>query len=246
MKTASIAAAAAAMFTTMVEAQAFTLKMRSSDDRYNDVPVVAWNGMFIAELNGNSTTATCPPWDTNCAGKDTTIFSGPTVGGQATQMWMGILQEHGQRVYTHPPPKGLFESTGYGDLISYTAAGNDESANVPKVDDFNDLWNIVTIDNDNGLYGSVRGDQALAHGPDNRYVFDLCTANNNPWGGETHIISTVSKYCYPVMIVIEPTDAAAPQFYNCDGCELRGNDLAKNGPACAPPFCGSNNRWWWI
>lgn len=47
-------------------------------------------------------------------------------------MWMGILQEHGQRVYTHEPPKDLGFSD-YGDLISYTAAGNDESANIPKV-----------------------------------------------------------------------------------------------------------------
>lgn len=241
MKTASIAAAAAALFTTIVEARAFTLKLRG-DDRYNNVPVVAWNGMFIAELHGNSTTATCPPWDTNCPAKDKTILSGPTVDGEPTQLWMGVLQEHGQRVYTQPPPQGLFESTGYGDLISYTAAGNDESANVPKVDSFNDLWTIITVDNDDGAYGSVRGDLALTHGPDRRYVFDICPEYDNPWGGETHILNTVSKYCTPVMVVVEFTDVAAPQFYNCAGCELRGN-LCNDGPACYPPFCARMNRW---
>ncbi|KAI4716414.1 hypothetical protein E4T48_07403 [Aureobasidium sp. EXF-10727] len=246
MKTASVAAAAAAMLTTMVEAQAFTLKIRSATESLNDVPLVAWNGMFIAGYSGNSTTATCPPWDANCPGKDTTIFSGPTVDGQPTQMWMGILQEHGQRVYTHTPPKGLFESTGYGDLIGYTAAGNDDSANVPKVDTYGDLWNIKTIDNDNGLYGSKRGDRALTHGPNDYVTFDLCSENAD-FGGETFVLSTVSKYCSPVMVVVEETDVAAPQFYNCDGCEFRGTDLGKDGFSCSPPFCGgSNRRFLWL
>ncbi|KAH0410772.1 hypothetical protein KCU90_g19489, partial [Aureobasidium melanogenum] len=96
MKTVSFTAAAAAMLITMAEAQAFTLKIRSASNDLNNIPLVAWNGMFIAERggNGNSTTATCPPWDSNCPGKSTTIFSGPTLDGAPTQMWMGILQEH--------------------------------------------------------------------------------------------------------------------------------------------------------
>jgi hypothetical protein len=52
----------------------------------------------------------------------------------------------------------------------------------------------------------------------------------------------VSKYCTPVMVVVEFTDVAAPQFYNCAGCELRGN-LCNDGPACYPPFCARMNRW---
>lgn len=240
MKLASIAAAAAAaMLTTLAEAQAFTLKIRSASNDLNNVPLVAWNGMLIAERAGNSTTATCPPWDSNCPGKSTTIFSGPTLDGAPTQMWMGILQEHGQRVYTHEPPKGLGYGD-YGDLISYTAAGDQESANIPKVDAFGDLWNIITVDNDDGLYGSKRGDHILASGPNNYTPFDMCISYRNPWGGETWILSKVSKYCVPIFVAVEETNVAAPQFYNCDGCELRGN-LAKNGPACDPPFCGMYN-----
>ncbi|KAG9826870.1 hypothetical protein KCU98_g16751, partial [Aureobasidium melanogenum] len=247
MKTASFTAAAAAMLITMAEAQAFTLKIRSASNDLNNIPLVAWNGMFIAERggNGNSTTATCPPWDSNCPGKSTTIFSGPTLDGAPTQMWMGILQEHGQRVYTHEPPKGLFESQGYGDLISYTAAGNDESANIPKVDSFGDLWNIITVDNDDGLYGSKRGDHILTFGPNNYTAFDICPTYRNSWGGETWILSKVSKYCVPIFVVAEETAVAAPQFYNCDGCEMRGN-IAKDGRACLPPFCGSDNRFLWL
>ncbi|KAK6004171.1 hypothetical protein QM012_009021 [Aureobasidium pullulans] len=243
MKIASITAAAAAMFIAMAEAQAFTLKIRSSDDSMNNLPLVAWNGMLIAERPGNSTTATCPPWDSDCPGKSTTIFSGPTLVGNATQMWMGILQEHGQRVYTHKPPKGLFESQGYGDLISYTAAGKDESANIPKVDVYGDLWTIWTIDNDNGLLGSKRGDNVLTNGLSGTAPFNICRSSRNPSGGETWILSTVAKYCTPVLVLVEETNVAAPQFYNCDGCEMRGN-AAKDGPACLPPFCGSYKYWW--
>ncbi|KAH0372728.1 hypothetical protein KCU65_g943, partial [Aureobasidium melanogenum] len=244
MKIASIAAAAAAMLSAMADAQAFTLKIRSSSDDLNNIPLIAWNGMLIAQRPGNSTTATCPPWDSDCPGKSTTIFSGPTLDGAPTQMWMGILQEHGQRVYTHAPPKGLFEAQGYGDLISYTAAGNNEKANVPLVDAYGDLWNIVTLEND-GLLGAKRGEHVLAFGPNNYTVFDICQAYRNSLGEGTWIFSRVSKYCEPILVVAEETDVAAPQFYNCDGCELRGN-FAKDGVACYPPFCGSNNRFLWL
>lgn len=244
MKIASIAAAAAATLSAMAEAQAFALKIRSSSDDLNNVPLIAWNGIFIAQRPGNSTTATCPPWDSNCPGKSTTIFSGPTLDGAPTQMWMGILQEHGQRVYTHAPPKGLFESQGYGDLISYTAAGTDDAANVPKVDTYGDLWNIVTLDND-GPYGSKKGEHVLAFGPNNISGFDICRGYRNALGEGTYILSKVSKYCEPIFVVVEETEVAAPQFYNCDGCELRGN-FAKDGVACLPPFCGSNNRFLWL
>ncbi|CAD0092641.1 unnamed protein product [Aureobasidium vineae] len=228
MKTASIAAAAAAFLTTMVEAQAFTLKLRST----------------TPGLPGNSTTATCPSWNANCPGKDVTIFSGPTVDGQPTQMWMGILQEHGQRVYTHAHPDALFQGH-YGDLISYTAAGNDESANVPKVDEYGDLFAIKTWDNDDGLLGLKRGERVLAHGSGSSVVFDLCSPQfgNHP-GPNTLILSTISKWCTPAALVVEETDVAAPQFYNCDGCELRGANLT-NGPSCGAPFCGTNNYFWW-
>ncbi|KAI5210406.1 hypothetical protein E4T39_00344 [Aureobasidium subglaciale] len=245
MKTAIATAAAAAMLSTMANAQAFILKTRSTGQYDNDKTLVAWNGMFIAENPGNSTTATCPPWAANCPGKDTTILSGPTLGGSPTQLWMGVLQEHGQRVYLHEPPKGLFESQNYGDLISYTAAGTSESANVPLVDNYEDLFNIVKFDASSGSYGAKDGELVLAHGADNSTSFNICSSYNNPWGGETGILSTVGKFCTPINVVIEYTTVDAPQYYNCDGCELRG-DLAKNGPACQPPFCGSRNRFWWI
>lgn len=41
MRKAFIAAAAAAMLTSMAEAQAFTLKIRSASDSLNNVPLVA-------------------------------------------------------------------------------------------------------------------------------------------------------------------------------------------------------------
>ncbi|THY89026.1 hypothetical protein D6C93_07045 [Aureobasidium pullulans] len=241
MKTVAIIAAAAATLSTMAEARAFTLKLATSGS-WDNLPLVAWNGMFIAALPGNSTTATCPPWDTNCPGAETTILSGPTLEGAPTQLWMGVLQEHGQRVYTHEPPKGLFEYQDYGDLISYTAAGTTEDANKPKVDNYGDLWNILEYDFDYS-YGAKQGDHVLAHGPDNSTFFGLCSAQY-PWGGQLLILSTVSKYCGPVNVRVEETDVAAPQFYNCDGCEFRGS--CDSYPSCDYPFCSRDKKLWFI
>ncbi|KAI5207656.1 hypothetical protein AUEXF2481DRAFT_36454 [Aureobasidium subglaciale EXF-2481] len=248
MKTAiATAAAAAAMLSTMANAQAFTLKALTPAGT-NNIPLVAWNGMFIGAYPGNRTTATCPSYDPNCPGKDTTIFSGPVLGKEPTQLWLGILQQGGQRVYMHEPTGALEERAGYGQLISYTAAGNDESANVPMVDKFEDLFNIIEYpDVSKGTYGAKEGDLVLAHGPNNDTSFNFCTetifAEGTNYGGYTSILSTIGKYCSPINVGVEYTTVDAPQFYNCEGCEYR----SKNGPACEPPFCGSiKKRYQWL
>jgi len=242
MKSSGITATAIALlpFAVLAQSQAWTPYISSTDASFNGLPVVAWNGQFVVGGSGKSTTAVCPDYDLDCPAKDVTILSGPSADGGNGGLWMGVLQEGGQKVYWHEPPKTSF-MRDYSYLWSYTAASSGANAGVPVTDVVGDVFAIT---NDTAGYG-IQGVLKLATVSSDTYdgterqtiVFGLCTVGS---GDDQYQRITVGggKYCYPVEIEMRKTNVTAPQFYSCNGCELRSknDDLA----ACKPPFCSDS------
>ena len=242
MKSSGITAVAIALlpFAVTAQAEAWTPYISSTDASLNGLPVVAWNGQFVVGDSAKPTTAVCPDYDLDCPAKNVTIISGLSADGGNAELWMGVLQEGGQKAYWHEPPKTSFMRQ-YSYLWSYTAASSGSDAGIPVTDVVGDLF---TITNGSAGYG-VRGGLKLAtvwtstsDGTERpTTVFGLCTVGH---GDDQYQRVTVEggKYCYPVEIEVRKTELAAPQFYGCDGCELRSknDDLA----ACGPPFCSDS------
>jgi len=242
MKSSGITAIAIALLPSAVLAQseAWTPYISSTDSSYNGLPIVAWNGQFVVGGDTKSTTAVCPSYDPDCPAKDVTILSGLSADGSKGSLWMGVLQEGGQKVYWHQPPKTSF-MRDYCYLWSYTAASRGADAGVPVTDVVGDVF---TTTNGTAGYG-VQGVLKLATVTKSTYdgterqstVFSLCGVDSDDNRYERVTVDG-GKSCFPVEIEIRRTDVAAPQFYGCKGCELRSknDDLA----ACKTPFCGDS------
>ena len=91
---------------TLVNAKAWTMHIYNDGGDWQGVPIVAWNGQFVAALGEFDTTATCQPEVWNCTGKNTTMIPGLDEAGTANDLWMAITQAGGQKVYWHDAPQG--------------------------------------------------------------------------------------------------------------------------------------------
>jgi hypothetical protein len=215
--------------------------------------VQATNGAFW--LNQQAA-AVCPDYDPDCPAKNTTIISGPVYGsGSASggQYWfMGILQEGGQAVSA----PGLDSTTG-GLTLKYTAV-NAQSINVG-------VWDVARNSHPGLIFDnstvSTLGAPTIRTAPypaDSPYTWMACPPRVYPEPTSLdgvdltqpltiQTIPTKSTndypYCVRLEITLELTTLAAPQYYYCDGCQNRcdniyGASACQNAPACFPPYCG--------
>ncbi|KAG9890158.1 hypothetical protein KCU60_g16845, partial [Aureobasidium melanogenum] len=140
---------------------------------------------------GKPTTATCPTYDSACPSQNTTIISGPTYG---QTWWMGILEEGGQRIFlpTYAQP-------------GYSAA--DSNNFTPSRVSYSYILNTETTTDGHLLLKYYHSDWwACPTGEEG--VWEV-TATLDPAG------------CLPFAWELRETTAAAPQYYNCEGCESR-------------------------
>ncbi|KEQ94277.1 hypothetical protein AUEXF2481DRAFT_264380 [Aureobasidium subglaciale EXF-2481] len=164
------------------------------------LPITANNGEFWI---GKLTTATCPSYDPDCPSRNTTIISGPTY---AQTWWMGVLEEGGQRIFT--PTNG---QPGYSaaDSDNYTPA---------RVSYSYTLQTANTTDGRFLLKYYTRNWAAFPTEDDG--VWAVYAQSAGPQGAST---------CLPFAWELRETTAPAPQYYNCEGCESRCNNIYGTG-----------------
>lgn len=156
-------------------------------------PVNAWTKRFWIN---HSPYPSCPSWDpAPCASYNKTIITGPI--GQT--MWMGILEEHGQQIYTDSVDAGLDYqaiggSVGTTDVLDY----------VPfevEVDDFSNQTVLRFMGND--FVACPEGD--IYGAPNAMRVRALS------YGGLAYAQQTGP--CFPFKMMLVPTDAPAVNSY---------------------------------
>lgn len=216
--------------------------LSSTSTLENGAPIVAWNGQFVVARDGVQTTVTCPTYDPGCSAENTTIISGLEANGGVGELWMGVLQQGGQKAYWHQPPRNSF-MYDYSTLISYTAASNGDDAGVPVHEVVGDLFEISNTTRLNGPLDSVGLNKLWpvywdTNGTKRYHGWGTCTVGT-PGNYYERITVGGGKYCTPVDIEVREINLPAPQYYNCDGCELRTKTLDAL-PACKYPFCGDS------
>ncbi|THV98794.1 hypothetical protein D6C98_08553 [Aureobasidium pullulans] len=219
---------------TLVNAKAWTMHIYNDGGDWQGVPIVAWNGQFVAALGEFDTTATCQPEVWNCTGKNTTMISGLDEAGTANDLWMAITQAGGQKVYWHDAPKGT-NIRGYSYPLSYTAASYSDDASVIKTDVVGQKFGVLNVttggfspDDDTLRLATMDSTGRFST------TFALCSANV---ADQDYYRLTVGqgKGCTPIDIELRESDVDAPQFYDCRGCQFRNN--RDDDPVCERPFC---------
>lgn len=156
----------------------------------------AIHGLPVAANNGlfwvgKPTTATCPTYDPSCPSQNTTIISGPT---PVQEWWMGVLEEGGQVIFN--PLGGQF---------GYAAA--DSNNKVPLRSSYSYILETETTED---------GRLLLKYGTQD---WSACPTNEE--GVWTVDEAQYDSSCLPFQLELRETNAAAPQYYNCEGCESR-------------------------
>lgn len=241
MKTFTLAGLMATMPAAMA-APAWTMyAWNESLPEIHGKPINANSGSFFIN---RPTTAVCPSYDLDCPSKNTTIISGPVYGNganglpdNATTYWfMGILEEGGQNVGV----KG-FESGAGGLFVEYAAAESDNYS-----DEFRSSHGVLVLDNSTmaTIGKPVIRETAPSYYADGPLGWSACSWDN----GTTYRIKSGPQVghnplagCLNIQIALEMTTAPAPQFYYCEGCEFRCDQISNSacsGPSCVPPYCG--------
>ena len=210
--TTTSAAIMALTSSTLVNAKAWTMHIYNDGGDWQGVPIVAWNGQFVAALGEFDTTATCQPEVWNCTGKNTTMISGLDEAGTANDLWMAITQAGGQKVYWHDAPKGT-NIRGYSYPLSYTAASYSDDASVIKTDVVGQKFGVLNVttggfspDDDTLRLATMDSTSRFST------TFALCSANV---ADQDYYRLTVGqgKGCTPIDIELRESDVDAPQFY---------------------------------
>ncbi|CAD0114750.1 unnamed protein product [Aureobasidium uvarum] len=217
-------------------------------------PINADSGYFWVNKDA---AAVCPDYDPECPAANTTIVSGPVNGdGSAAEnsyWFMGILQQGGQQMDT----AGLDATTG-GLPLKYTAVGAADRG-VGVWDTARNSHPSIIFDNSTvETLGAptIRSKPSSVH-----YTWMACPYPlTYPYPASLqevdlskpmtiHDITTEdvndSPWCVRLEITLKPTTLAAPQYYYCEGCQWRcdniyGDSVCNAGkkPACLEPYCG--------
>ncbi|KAI5209129.1 hypothetical protein E4T39_01038 [Aureobasidium subglaciale] len=218
-------------------------------------PINADSGLFWVNKDA---AAVCPDYDPNCPASDATIVSGPVYGsGDAaeSQYWfMGILQDGGQMMNA----AGLDNS--YGGLpLKYVAVGAQEIG-VGVWDTARNSHPGLVLDN--STVETLGAPTIRSQATVRPYTWMACPYPDTyphpeslkdvdlskPLSIKTITYEDVGSYpyCVQLEITLEPTTLAAPQYYYCEGCQYRCDNIygnsackAQKQPACLEPFCGA-------
>ena len=156
-------------------------------------PISANNGQFFIN---SSTTAICASWDPSCPSQNTTIITGPT-GSSSSDWWMGILESGGQQIFTSAGPVG-------GDLY-YAAAG---SNNILPYKASRQVFKMATTNDGRPKLVSWYS------GID----YSACPVGDGSFTVHNEVLRAG---CSSFEFLIQETQAPAPRYYRCVGCQSR-------------------------
>lgn len=151
------------------------------------------NAVYQQFMVDQTVTAVCPSYDTDCPSKNTTIISGPT--GDAT-FWMGILNSHGQQIYT---------DSAYLEYGSVTGSLGISADTSPFTVELDSLINQTVLKfNGCDFVSCPTSSSATLKYPSK--VFALS------WGSAA--FAEADGTCYPFKMMLVDTNASAVDYYS--------------------------------